>query len=269
MQATGHPARGSRSAPRRSLGLAFPLTSHQGCVRSPIHTSVRCALHARLSTPHSICSPTISSVSARASRPHSSSASSWRTWSSPGGAQLLLAASGSASAVAVVGEPRVRRAADVRATRTDVRGAGADRRHALDRRGRTRHLDDLLDGEGGARPLRRAALPGRPRGGGRPLGARGRRDVGGRTRGSRDCAVPLGGDGGCDRRGCEQHPAPARSDARDHDGCRARLPRLPRSGAARTWPASSPGRVRSSSSSPRAFCRTASTTCRRRSSSRA
>ena len=40
----------------------------------------------------------------------------------------------------------VRRRAHVRPARADVRGAGADRRHAVDHRRRVRHLDDLLDG---------------------------------------------------------------------------------------------------------------------------
>ena len=69
-------------------------------------------------------------------------------------------------------EPRVRRCADLRPTRADLRGAGADRRRPVDRRGRLRDLDDLLDGQGRARPERRAARPDRRGGRGQPLVAR-------------------------------------------------------------------------------------------------
>ena len=43
-------------------------------------------------------------------------------------------------------QPRVRRRPDLRPPRPHVRGPGADRRHAVDHRGRLRDVDDLLDG---------------------------------------------------------------------------------------------------------------------------
>ena len=52
------------------------------------------------------------------------------------------------------GLARLRRAADLRPARPDVRGPGADRRLAVDRRRRLRHLDDLLDGRARARSSR-------------------------------------------------------------------------------------------------------------------
>mgnify|MGYP003694490375 CR=1 FL=1 len=45
-------------------------------------------------------------------------------------------------------------APDLRAQGPHVRGPGADRWLALDHCGRIRHLDDLLDGKGGAHALR-------------------------------------------------------------------------------------------------------------------
>ena len=48
------------------------------------------------------------------------------------------------------------RCAHLRPAGADLRGAGDDRRHAVDRRGRVRHLDDLLDGAHRTGPERRA-----------------------------------------------------------------------------------------------------------------
>ena len=93
-------------------------------------------------------------------------------------------------------------AADVRAARPQLRGPGGDRRHAVDRRRRLRHLDDLLDGR-----APRARCRGELRGPGRrapptatAVAARGRRHPRGRPRGPGDRAVPVGRHGGGDRR---------------------------------------------------------------------
>ena len=58
---------------------------------------------------------------------------------------------------------RLRRPAHLRPARPDLRGAGGDRRHPVDHRGRLRHLDGLLDGPPRPRPLRRAARQDRHR----------------------------------------------------------------------------------------------------------
>ena len=97
----------------------------------------------------------------RGPRGHARRQSSWSpTWSSPAGASCS-AGSGPASAIAVARLARLRRAAHLRPARPELRGAGGHRRHAVDHRGRLRHLDGLLDGRAGAQPLRRAAGPGR------------------------------------------------------------------------------------------------------------
>ena len=49
-------------------------------------------------------------------------------------------------ALAVAGQPGLRRGAHLRSARPDLRGPGDDRRRAVDRRRRLRDLDDLLDG---------------------------------------------------------------------------------------------------------------------------
>ena len=102
--------------------------------------------------------------------------------------------------VAVGGQPGLRRGADLRPPRPHLRGAGADRRHAVDRRGRLRDLDDLLDGPRRPRHRRRAA---------RPRRRRRRRQRSGRWRSSR-CS-PSAARGSRPRCSCgrRRRPAPA------------------------------------------------------------
>ena len=95
-------------------------------------------------------------------------------------------------AVAVAGLARLRRAAHLRPAPAHLRGPGGDRRHPVDRRGRLRDLDGLLDGPPRPRPVRRAARQDRRRRRGRPRqpGVVALLAVG--PRGPRDRPVPLG-----------------------------------------------------------------------------
>ena len=129
------------------------------------------------------------------------------------------------------GQPRLRGAADLRSPRADLRGAGGDRRHAVDPGGRLRDLDDLLDGARSARSRRRAARAHRRRGRGWPLVAGRRRGARRRPRGPRDGAVPLGGHADRDRRHDSTIPAwqpLTGAAAGPGHGRGARLPALPR-----------------------------------------
>ena len=94
--------------------------------------------------------------------------------------------------MAIALSPRVRRAADLHLAQPQLRGPGALRRPDVDRRGRLRHLDDLLDAAHGPVPQDRAAGQARRRPADGRLRPGPHRLHRGRPRGPRDLAVPLG-----------------------------------------------------------------------------
>ena len=92
------------------------------------------------------------------------------------------------------GLPGIRRAADLRAARTDLRGPGGDRRQPVHRRRGIRDLDGLLDGECLQDPGRGPSRQGGPGGRRLGLGAGPGGRVRGGPRGPGNRTVPLGRD---------------------------------------------------------------------------